>query len=110
MAITHRDLPEGTRLVANYKKEEYHLKVVKGGFVRTFSDGSLFDEKDPAARLFKSPSAAGSAVMGGIACNGWHFWSLAGEAAAAGPRGGDAQGHRADDPELTAPGDEEAQR
>ena len=28
-------------------------------------------------REFKSPSAAGSAVMGGVACNGWRFWSLA---------------------------------
>ena len=30
-------------------------------------------------REFGSPSAAGSAVMGGISCNGWRFWSLAGE-------------------------------
>ena len=28
-------------------------------------------------REFKSPSSAGSAVMGGVACNGWRFWSLA---------------------------------
>jgi hypothetical protein len=27
-------------------------------------------------RQFKSPSSAASAVMGGIAANGWRFWSL----------------------------------
>src|SRR3546814_1952134 len=32
--------------------------------------------------IYKSPSAAGSAVMGGTACNGWRFWSLEGEEAA----------------------------
>lgn len=26
--------------------------------------------------VYKSVSAAGSAVMGGIACNGWRFWSV----------------------------------
>ena len=30
-------------------------------------------------REFKSPSAAASAVMGGIATNGWRFWSLQGD-------------------------------
>jgi hypothetical protein len=37
-------------------------------------------------REFKSPSAAGSAVMGGVACNGWRFWSLAGEGKAPAPK------------------------
>ncbi len=27
-------------------------------------------------REFTSPSAAGSAVMGGVSCNGWRFWSV----------------------------------
>ena len=27
---------------------------------------------------FASLSAAGSAVMGGVACNGWRFWSVEG--------------------------------
>jgi hypothetical protein len=34
-------------------------------------------------RAFKSPSAAGSDVMGGVACNGWRFWSVEGEVPAA---------------------------
>jgi len=33
-------------------------------------------------REFKSPSSAGSAIMGGSACNGWRFWSVAGTEAA----------------------------
>jgi ParB-like chromosome segregation protein Spo0J len=28
----------------------------------------------------KSPSSAGKAAMGGVACNGWRFWSLEGDA------------------------------
>ena len=35
-------------------------------------------------REFASPSAAGKAVMGGTACNGWRFWSVAGAEPAAG--------------------------
>jgi hypothetical protein len=69
-------LEAGTRLVARYKGADYVAEVVAGA------------EGKPRYRLadgqeFKSPSAAGSAVMGGIACNGWHFWSLEGEATAA---------------------------
>jgi hypothetical protein len=30
-------------------------------------------------REFTSPSAAGSAVMGGVACNGWRFWTVEGQ-------------------------------
>jgi hypothetical protein len=33
-------------------------------------------------KRFTSPSAAGSAVMGGTACNGWRFWAVEGEAPA----------------------------
>ena len=78
MAITNRDLPEGTRLAANYKKQAYVCVVEKG------------EEGKPAfvledGRRFKSPSSAASAVMGGSAANGWRFWSLEGEAPAAEP-------------------------
>ena len=152
MAITNRDLPEGTRLAANYKKQAFVCTVERD------------EEGKPAFVLedgqrFKSPSSAASAVMGGSAANGWRFWSLEGEAPAAEhaaekpkakkanskngkvisrtpnqkgvPDGqvrwfcngcmasflveGDAepeacpQGHRADDPELTAPAGVEAQ-
>lgn len=71
MPIENRDLPVGTRLVARYKNQEHSATVVegeKGGLRYRLEDG----------REFKSLSAAGSAVMGGVACNGWRFWSVAG--------------------------------
>ncbi len=77
MTIENRDpstglrtgLKAGTRLVARYKGQEYSAEVVQTekGLRYRLADG----------REFKSPSAAGSAVMGGTACNGWRFWSLA---------------------------------
>jgi hypothetical protein len=74
MAIENRDLPVGTRLVADYKKQTYVCTVESGN-----EEGStLFVLED--GKRFKSPSAAGSAVMGGTACNGWRFWSVEGEA------------------------------
>jgi len=64
-----KQLTAGMRLVASYKKETHTAEVVGG------EDGKLrFRLAD--GREFTSPSAAGSAVMGGIACNGWRFWSL----------------------------------
>lgn len=63
-------LAVGTVLAARYKGTEYRATVVEG------EDGKrryrLADGQE-----FKSPSSAGSAVMGGSACNGWRFWSLA---------------------------------
>lgn len=62
-------LANGTVLVAKYKGTEHRATVVAG------EDGKrrfrLADGQE-----FKSPSSAGSAVMGGVACNGWRFWSL----------------------------------
>ena len=78
MAITNRDLPEGTRLAANYKRQTFVCTVEKdeeGKLAFVLGDG----------RRFKSPSSAASAVMGGSAANGWRFWSLEGEAPAAEP-------------------------
>ncbi len=73
MAIENRDLPVGTRLVANYKKTRYVCTVEAGeegeGLAFVLEDGSRH----------KSPSAAGSKVMGGKAVNGWRFWSLEGD-------------------------------
>jgi len=68
MAIENRNLEAGVRLVARYKGEAHTAEVVSSvqGVRYRLADG----------REFKSPSAAGSAVMGGIACNGWRFWSL----------------------------------
>ena len=72
MAITNRTLEAGTRLVATYKKQAYVCTVEKG------EDGKLAYALEDGKR-FTSPSAAGSAVMGGVACNGWRFWSVEGE-------------------------------
>jgi hypothetical protein len=62
-------LATGAVLVAKYKGTEHRATVVAG------EDGKrrfrLADGQE-----FKSPSSAGSAVMGGVACNGWRFWSL----------------------------------
>jgi hypothetical protein len=73
MAITNRDLPIGTRLVADYKKTRYVCTVEAGDE----EGGAIFALED--GKKFKSPSAAGSAVMGGTACNGWRFWTVEGE-------------------------------
>jgi hypothetical protein len=68
MAIQDRNLTEGTRLVAKYKKEVYICVIAKGDKGRLFY--RLEDGRD-----FKSPSAAGAAITGS-ACNGWVFWRL----------------------------------
>ena len=71
MPIDDRNLEAGTRLVAQYKGIDHALTVEQtdAGLRYRLEDG----------REFKSPSAAGKAVMGGIACNGWRFWSVAGQ-------------------------------
>ncbi len=69
MALESRKLEVGTKLVARYKKEEHQAEVVAGE-----GDKTLIRLAD--GREFTSVSAAGSAVMGGVACNGWRFWSL----------------------------------
>jgi hypothetical protein len=79
MALENRNLEAGTRLVARYKKAEHTATVVEG-------EGGGLRYRLEDGREFKSPSAAGSAVMGGVACNGWRFWSLAGEAEPAAPK------------------------
>ena len=62
-------LEPGTRLSARYKGVVHEAEVVTDGTGQTryrIADG----------QEFKSPSAAASAVMGGIAANGWRFWSV----------------------------------
>jgi hypothetical protein len=78
MALENRNLEAGTRLVARYKGQTDSAEVVQT------EEGLRYRLED--GREFKSPSAAGSAVMGGVACNGWRFWSLAGEGKAAAPK------------------------
>lgn len=79
MTIENRNLEAGTRLVAIYKKQPFVCTVESSADGKTefvLNDG----------RRFKSPSSAGSAVMGGQACNGWRFWSLEGEAKQSGAK------------------------
>jgi hypothetical protein len=73
MTITDRNLAVGTLLVGTYKGNRYECKVA-------VEDGrSVFVLED--GRRFKSPSSAGSAVMGGRAVNGWVFWRVINDAA-----------------------------
>jgi hypothetical protein len=70
MPIENRNLEAGTVLTARYKKQERTCEVVKTdeGIRYRLDDGTEH----------KSPSSAGKAAMGGVACNGWRFWSIAG--------------------------------
>jgi hypothetical protein len=90
LAITNRELPVGTKLVAKYKDDVYHAEVVPsddpGGVAyRLLLNGETVD--------YKSPSGAGGAIFGvdkdgkPRTCNGWSFWSVEGVEPAA---GGDA--------------------
>ena len=64
----------GLRLVARFKKQDYACVVSN-------------NPEDSAKKVFvlehdgtehSSLSAAGSAIMGGVSCNGWRFWSVSG--------------------------------
>lgn len=72
MTIEDRNLKAGTKLVATYKKQEHTCTV------KSTKDGLRFVLED--SMEYKSPSSAGSAVMGGSACNGWRFWTPTSEA------------------------------
>ena len=73
MPIENRSLEPGMRLAARYKGQTYGMEVVQT------EEGIRYRLED--GREFKSPSSAASAVMGGMAANGWRFWSLAEELA-----------------------------
>lgn len=72
MPIENRDLPAGTVLKARHKGKEHTCEVVKT------TDGLRYRLKD--GREFSSPSSAGKEITGGVAVNGWRFWSLDGDA------------------------------
>src|SRR3546814_4511280 len=83
-ATQRKTMAAGMVLVATYKKEEHRAEVVAGEDEKLryrLADGTAY----------RSPSAAGSAVMGGVACHGWRFWRVAG---AATPSPGDAPSDR----------------
>lgn len=68
-ATQRKAIAAGQTLTAKYKGTQYSVEVISGEggkLLYRFGDG----------REFKSPSSAGSAVMGGSACNGWRFWSI----------------------------------
>jgi Restriction Enzyme Adenine Methylase Associated len=71
MVIEQRELAPGTKLAGTYKKTTYVCEVVS-----TPEGETRFQLED--GRLFSSPSAAGKAVMNGVSCNGWRFWTRAG--------------------------------
>ncbi len=68
--IEDRRLKAGTVLAGRYKGRAWRCAVVAG------EDGEVRYRLEDG-REFKTPSGAGSAVMGGVACNGWRFWSQA---------------------------------
>ncbi|MDP9238954.1 MAG: hypothetical protein M3P30_16425 [Chloroflexota bacterium] len=70
MPIENRELAAGTRLVARYKKQDRTCEVVET------PDGVRYRLDDGTEH--RSPSSAGKAVMDGVACNGWRFWSVEG--------------------------------
>ena len=70
MPLENRHLEPGTVLVARYRKKDRTCEVVQT------DDGLRYRLDDGTEH--KSPSSAGKAAMGGVACNGWRFWSLPG--------------------------------
>ena len=82
MAIEDRNLAVGTKLVARYRGHEYACVVTAGEGDKVRYKMECPDHPDLHLKEFKSLSSAGSAIMGGSACNGWRFWSVAGGAEA----------------------------
>ncbi len=79
MALENRKLEAGTRLAARYKGQTYKCLVTAGEGDKVGFKLDCPDHPDLDGKEFRSPSSAGSAVMGGVACNGWRFWSLEGQ-------------------------------
>src|SRR6478672_1392341 len=77
MAISNRQLVvAGATLTATYKGQRFTCEVSAGDddkLVYRLGDG----------RSFSSSSSAGSAAKGGKSCNGFEFWSVAGDGPAA---------------------------
>ena len=58
--------------------EEYYGQQAKNFLIRN-PNNTVAYFRDFLGKEFKSISSAGSEVMGGIACNGWRFWSVEGQ-------------------------------
>jgi hypothetical protein len=68
MSIEDRKLAVGTKLVARYKGHQYGCVVTALEGDKVGYKMECPDHPDLHGREFKSPSSAGSAVMGGSAC------------------------------------------
>src|SRR5437773_2924156 len=73
MAIQDRNLSVGTKLYARYKGQTYRAEVVLNP--NATGDRPIAYKVESEDELFKSPSAAGTAITE-KACNGWAFWSV----------------------------------
>ena len=82
MAIQDRNLSVGTKLYARYKGQTYRAEVVLNP--EATGDRPIVYKVEGKEQLFKSPSAAGTAVTG-LACNGWAFWSVGEPGESTGP-------------------------
>ena len=76
MATEKQELAPGTVLVGRYKKVQYSATVCEDGIYVEPGPMTPATPEDPHGP-FKTLSAAGKAVMGGIQCNGWRFWTPA---------------------------------
>jgi hypothetical protein len=68
--IENRELAAGTRLAVRHKGTVHSCEVVKT------KDGLRYRLAD--GQEFNSPSSAGREITGGVAVNGWRFWSIEG--------------------------------
>src|SRR6266704_3580699 len=73
MAIQDRNLSVGTKLYARYKGQTYTAEVVLNP--EATGDRPIAYKVEGKDELFKSPSAAGTAITE-KACNGWALWSV----------------------------------
>ena len=89
MATEKQELAPGMVLVGRYKKVQYSATVCEDGIYVEPGPMTPATPEDPHGP-FKTLSAAGKAVMGGIQCNGWRFWTPATGAPTAPPATPDA--------------------
>src|SRR5438105_3883535 len=82
MPIQDRNLGVGTKLYARYKGQTYTAEVVLNP--EATGDRPMGYKVEGKDELFKSPSAAGTAITE-KACNGWAFWSVGDGAESTGP-------------------------